>query len=321
MSLTFLSPLAALLALVAVVPLAAFYAVRARGRRTRAAVGLPEPARRAYAPPFAAILVAGGLLGLAASQPVVEYQQTQRVRTDAEALVVIDTSRSMLARKRPDGPTRIERAKVVAAQLRDAIPTIPVGIASLTDRTLPHLFPSPDEDAFRMTLAQSIGIERPPPSEELLTRVTRLDTLAAVATQGFFAPSARRRVLVVLTDGETLPQTNPRLDVIFRRPPAIEPVFVQIWSPSERVFAGRLPEPGYRPDPAARETLDRFAAELGGRVFSESQVGEATSAVRALVGSGPTVVRGERDRHIAFAPFLAAAAILPLAFLLWRRDR
>lgn len=321
MSITFLSPIAALLALVCLLPLAALFAIRKRGRRTRAAIGLPDPSRRSYIAPMAAIVAAGCLLGLAAAQPIIEFQETVRVRTDTEALFVLDTTKSMLARKSPGGASRLARAKADAAVLRAAIPTVPVGLASLTDRTLPHLFPSSDEDAFRATLAQSIGIERPPPAEELLSRVTRLDTLSAVATQGFYSPTARKRILVVMTDGESLPQRDPRLSVVFHKPPGIETVFVQIWKPDERVFAGRLPVSGYRSDPAARATLDRFAGGLGGTVFPESQVDAATRTVRELAGSGPTRVEGERSRHIAFAPFLAAAAFLPLAFALWRRDR
>ena len=321
MSITFLSPAAALLALACVVPLVAFVLVRRRGRRTRAAVGLPDPSRRAYAAPVASIVVVGGLLGLAASQPVIELQETIRMRTDAEALFVVDTTKSMLARKGPGSATRLGRAKADAAILRDAIPTVPVGLASVTDRTLPYLFPSPDENSFRRTLEASVGIERPPPVEQLLARVTRLDTLGAVATQGFFSPAARKRVLVVLTDGESLPQTNPHLTSLFARPPGIETMFVQIWKPDEHVYAGRLPDPAYRPDPTARQTLDRLASELRAKVFGEGEIGGAAQGVRSLVGSGPTVSRGERTRYIALAPFLALAAFLPLVVLLWRRDR
>lgn len=321
MTLTFLTPLAALLALVCGLPLVAFHAVRRRARRTRAAIDLPEPSVRSYGPPLGAIVLVGCLLGLAASQPVLELRDTVRLRTDAEALLVIDTTKSMLARPGAGRASRLARAKADALVLRNALPTVRVGLASVTDRTLPYLFPSADENVFRTTLAQSVGIERPPPVEQLVSRVTRLDTLGAVATQGFYSPAARKRILVVLTDGETLPQTNPHLTSLFSRPPGIETMFVQVWKPGEKVFVGRLPDPRYTSDPAARQTLDRFASALGARVFSEGQIGEAAHAVRVLAGSGPTVARGERSRHIAFAPFLAAAAFLPLAFLLWRRDR
>jgi hypothetical protein len=87
------------------------------------------------------------------------------------------------------------------------------------------------------------------------------------------------------------------------------------------VFRGRTAEPGYRADPGAREMLDRLAAETGGEVFSEDELTAAVHRLPQLVGTGPSVVQGERRRDVALAPPLAAAAFLPLALLLWRRDR
>jgi hypothetical protein len=319
-SFTFLSPLAALVIVGCGIPLAALAQVRAKGRRTRIAIGLPEPPRRWYLVSLTALMIAASFVGLAAGQPVVEFEQTSRVRTDAEVVIAIDTTRSMLARRNTHAPSRMVRAKAAALEMREAIPTVPVGIASMTDRTLPHLFPSADEESFRATLARSIGVERPPPIS-FLSRATRLESLAAVATQGFFSPRARHRVLVVFTDGESLPPTQAHLAAAFARPPGLRTVFIQFWSSHERVFVGRLPESGYRPDRTARGTLDRFAAEVGGTVFSEHELPAAKQAVRGLLGTGPTVVRGQQREHIALAPFLAGAAFFPLVLLLWRRDR
>jgi hypothetical protein len=321
MNLTFLSPTAALVFVGCCLPLVALFRVRSKGRRTRLALALPEPRRRWYVVPIAALVTAATLVGLAAAQPIVQFDRTTQVRTDAEVVIAIDTTRSMLARHGRHGTSRLARAKAAALELRRSIPTVPVGIASLTDRTLPHLFPSPDEDPFRATLERSVGIENPPPSESLLSRVTRLESLASVATQGFYSPKARERVLVVLTDGESLAPTKANLDATFAQPPGIRTVLVQCWHPDERVYAGRLPEAGYRPDPTARATLDRFASEVHGAVFSESQLSEAKRAMRDDLGSGPTVVRGETKDHVALAPYLAGAAFFPLVLLLWRRDR
>ena len=270
--------------------------------------------------PASAIALAAGLVGLAGAQPVIEFEETQRVRTDAEVFIVLDTSRSMLAKERPGTPSRIARSKAAAQALRDALPALPVGLASITDRALPHLFPTATGETFRVTLARAIGIQRPPPIGTLQSRSTKLDAIAVFATRGFYSPNARNRLLIVLTDGETQPWRE-RLDVLFRRPPGVQTVFVQFGSLDERVFAGHLPEPGYRPDPSARKTLDRFAAAVGGAVFSERELAAAKRRVRVVVGSGPTVVRGERREHVALAPFLAGAALLPVALLLWRRDR
>jgi hypothetical protein len=318
---SFLTPLAGLVALLCVVPLAAFLRARAVARRRRAEVGLQEPRRRAYALPLAAVLAAAASLGLAATQPVVSFDETHRVRTDAEAYVVLDTTRSMLASERPGSPSRLARARGIATTVRATIPTVPVGLASLTDRTLPHLFPSADDEVFRATLAKSIGIERPPPVHTFLTRVTNLEALSAVATQGFFSPAAQRQVMVVITDGESLPGSRATLAALFRRPPGIATVFVHVWDRDERVFRGRTPEPAYKADPGARGSLERLAFEVGGHVYGEDELASVAQRVPALLGDGPSVVRGERQRDVPAAPYLAAFAFVPLALVLWRRDR
>jgi hypothetical protein len=318
---SFLTPLAGLVALVGAAPLAAFLHRRRVARRTRERVGLPEPRRRLHAVPVAVLVLAAGLLGAAATQPVVSLDEARRVRTDAEVFVVLDVTRSMLAARSPGATTRLERAKAGALVVQESLEDVPVGIASVTDRTLPHLFPTADADVYRATLQKAIGIERPPPVHTLLTRVTSLESLAAVATQSFFSPSAERRVLVVLTDGETIPGTRARLGPLFRRPPGIATVFVHVWGREERVFRRGVPEPAYRADPAARAALDRLALEVGGAVFGEDELGAAAGRVAQLVGRGPSVVEGENRRDVPLAPPLAAAGLLPLALLLWRRDR
>jgi hypothetical protein len=320
-SISFLTPIAGLVALLAVIPLVALVRTRAVARVRRSRIGLSNPRLRAYILPGAALLAAAGSLGLAAMQPLVSLDEQRRVRTDAEAFVVLDTTRSMLASSTPDSPQRIARAKAAATVLQAALPTVPVGLASVTDRTLPHLFPSPDDEVFRATLEKSIGVERPPPVHTFSTRVTNLEALSAVATQSFYSPEAQRRLLVVLTDGESLPGTRARLAQLFRRPPGISTVFVHVWEREDRVFRRRTPEPAYQPDPGSRPSLERLAAEVGGEVFGEDELAAAAQRSSELVGSGPSVVRGERRHDVPLAPYLAAAAFLPLGLLLWRRDR
>ena len=208
-----------------------------------------------------------------------------------------------------------------ASLLRASIPEVPVGIASLTDRTLPHLFPGVDKDVFNATLDRSVGIERPPPRSSLVTTATQLDALATIRGQRYFAPKSRKRLVVVLTDGESQPISTARLSDVFRQAPAIEPVFVQFWGRDERVFAGDAPERGYRPDPSARPFLERLGRAVDGSVYGEDELIQARQDVRRRLGSGPTVVRGERSGRVALAPYLAAAALAPLFLVLWRRDR
>jgi von Willebrand factor type A domain len=321
MSLTILTPLGLLLAAGLVVPLAAMLRARSKAGRVREPLGVPAPRRRALALPLAALVVGGALLGFAAAQPVFEWTSDQRVRTDAEAFIVLDVSRSMLAQRDTETPMRIERAKIAAARLRASLPDVPVGIASITDRVLPHLFPSSDERVFEATLERAIGIERPPPRSSFATGATSLNALATLRGLRYYTPRSQKRLAIVLTDGESQPVANARLGGLFRRDPAIDVLFVQFWNEDERVFARGVPEPQYRPDPSARPALDRLAASSQGAVYTEAQLEAAARKARDFLGSGPTVVEGEEAGQLALAPYLAAAALLPFGLLLWRRDR
>jgi hypothetical protein len=327
MALEFLTPLGALLALAVLVPLAAYLAISRRADRVRLALRLPDLDLRRRVVPLGALLAVGGLLGLSAAQPVLRHSTTRQVRTDAEVLIAMDITRSMLARESPGAATRLVRAKAAAARLRASLDEVPVGLASLTNRVLPHLFPSADEDVFRAALERTIGIERPPPGSNFLasqqgepSKATDLGALATVASQHFYSPAARRRVLVVLTDGESTPISSTTVAGRLREG-AIETVFVQFWRRNERVFSGGRPEPQYVPDPAARLILDGLASAARGSVFDESNVDEASRATRDAVGGGPTVARGQHPDRTALAPYLAIAAFLPLTLLLWGRDR
>jgi VWA domain-containing protein len=321
MDLGFASPLASLLALAAAVPLAAFIAVRARARGVRQVLQLPEPDARSARAPLLALGGAAVLLGLAAAQPVIQRDARRLVRTDAEAWVVLDTTRSMLAQSDPDSRMRLDRAKAAAQAVRDTIPNVPVGIASLTDRVLPHLFPSVDEDVFRATLHRAVGIENPPPQSGFLAQVTRLNALGAMSRLNFFSPTARKRVIVVLTDGESLPFAADRVARRLSGPPRIDPVFVHVWGEDERVFTRGVPEPAYRPDPTSRPTLETMARATGGTLYTDGDAGAAAAKARELIGDGPTVAEGERRVRYALSPYLAGAAFVPLALLLWRRER
>ena len=186
---------------------------------------------------------------------------------------------------------------------------------------LPHLFPSADADTFRTTVALALGIEKPPPKSSLITTATSLDSLATLATQRFFSPRAQQRAVVVLTDGETQGINEGRLARAWRRAPGVDVAFVHFWSRDERVFNRGLPEPQYRPDPGARNDLDGLAKVTGATVFDEEELDAVTSRVRSALKRGPTVTEGVRKTRLALAPYLLAAALLPLGVLLWKRER
>jgi hypothetical protein len=320
-SLVLLTPAGALLALGALVPLASMLLVAWRAKYVRRRLRLAEPGPRRLLVAVLTVLAAGALLGAAAAQPVLEQTRTLRTRSDAEAFVVVDISRSMLARSGPSSSTRLERAKREAVALRDALPEVPFGVASLTDRMLPHLFPSSDEDVFAATVDRSLAIEQPPPRSSVATLATRLEAVGAARTERYFAPTARKRLLIVFTDGESQPASGARLGALLRQDPPIGVLFVHLWGASERVFVRGAPEPQYRPDSSARAVLDGLARATEGSVYGENDFPAAVERARKVIGDGPTVVRAESEGEVPLAPYFAAAAVLPLAFVLWHRDR
>jgi hypothetical protein len=316
---SFLSPYAGLLAAGGLVPFGAFTVLVVRARRVRRMLGLSQPPLRR---PLAVILALAGvalLLGLAATQPVVVDQRTRHVRNDAEAWLVFDTSRSMLASEAIGSPTRLQRAKALASKLRAQLGGVPVGIASLTDRTLPTLFPSPDPEVFAATLHDAIGIEQPPPLE-FVTVATTLEPLDTVRTANFFAPSTTRRLLVIFTDGESRPFSYPTLGRLMRQPPRIRTIIVRLWHADEHVYSQGQMETAYKPDPSSRATVRRLAAATAGRAFDEDQLGAAVATARKDLGSGPAIALGESQGQTRLAPFMALGALLPLSLLLWRRN-
>jgi hypothetical protein len=328
-TLQFLTPKGALLALLVLLPLAAFLAVSRRATGVRQALGIPDLPESARMVPLVAVVAVGTLLGLAAAQPLVERTSERSVRSDAEAYVVLDVTRSMLARRGAQGEMRIERAKQAAEELRLSLPDVKVGVASLTNRVLPHLFPSADLDVFRATLTKAVGVERPAPGTGFILapgqvgsrNATTFSALANMGTQGFFSSEARKRVVVVLTDGESPDVSADRVGSSFRRA-GIQAVFLRFWNARERVFTNGAAEPQYRPQPESRAILDSLAAATSGRAFEEADLSGVERQVHADLGTGPAQAEAsERGHRLPLAPYLAAVAILPLGLLLWRRDR
>jgi hypothetical protein len=317
---SFLTPFAAFVALLVAVPLVAFVVGERSRRRVAALLHLYEPGRLRRVAPALAVTCVAALLGVAAMQPTLVNRHSKRVRTDAEAFFVLDSSRSMLASRSRDQPTRFERARRLAERLRLELGDVPSGLASITDRTLPHVFPTPDVDTFETALTKAMGIERPPPSDGFSIRVTTLGSLAHVATDNFFSATATHRLVVVFTDGETKPFVEASLGTLFRNPPAVKTIFVHIWGADEQVYLPDGPDPDYRPDPLSRTTVRQLALATEGVAVGERDYDRLVKQARADVGSGPTRVLEKERRRFALAPYVAALAFLPLGFLFWRRN-
>ncbi|HVW89917.1 MAG TPA: vWA domain-containing protein [Gaiellaceae bacterium] len=310
-TLVFLTPTAGLVALAAALPLAALAVGERRLRTARRVLRLDAPPPARLMPKAAALAGVVALLGAAAAQPAIRTRTTSRVRTDAQALFVLDVSRSMAAAARPGAPTRLARAKRDAIAIRDALPEIPSGVATLTDRLLPSLLPSADLGDFAATIRRAVALEQPPPTEAAVD-ATSLGALHVVGSANYFAPSVRRRLVVVLTDGESRSFDDQAVARALRQGPGAALVLVHVWAPGETVYDGRLPEQGYHENAASGSILSTLADAAGGTAVSEHALSGAVAAARAALGSGPTVVSGRSERTRSLAPYAALLALLPL---------
>jgi hypothetical protein len=315
----FLTPIAALVALAVVAPLAAFALLERRARRVSRALALaPPPLRSRLGVPVAIVAVAG-FLGIAAAQPVISGSRTQVGRADAEVFLLFDASRSMLAKQSPGSPDRLTRAKEMALGLRSHLADIPVGIASLTDRMLPHLFPTLDAQVFVSTLRDAIGIERPPPvgSGPL---ATDFNSLGNIGPNNYFKPEVSKRLLVVFSDGESASFDDVVLASSFRRH-RVHVLFVHVWSATEKIFLRQnRPDPAYRPDVESNRMAKRVAVAGDGSVFGEGDSAALVSAAKKVLGAGPATKLREQRTRVSLAPFVALAALLPLCFVFLRRN-
>ncbi len=260
------------------------------------------------------------LLGLAAAQPVVATRSTLDGRNDAAAFFVFDVSRSMAART-ATSPTRLDRARADAKELRAELPGLPVGVASITDRLLPHLFPSVSVNTFDATVDESLAIDRPTSSLPYGNALgTSIGALQELVIGRYFEARAKRRVAVVFTDGETLPNDLSTLPY-FLRNGGVKVLFVRYWRPTDRIYdeQGRL-DPAYVPDPDAEATFDAATHTLSAQVFGPGQAHEEAAAVKALVGEGPLTARQSELDSRLLTPYVLLVALVPLAFLLARRD-
>jgi hypothetical protein len=316
---SFLTPLDAFFVLAGALPVAALVASRRRAAELRRLLGVVTSRPHATVPAAVALAVMTALVAVAAAQPVVIRNRLVSERADAQAFILFDTSRSMSARAAPGQPDRLARAKGLAIRLQRALPDVPVGVASMTDRSLPNLLPTTDATLFTRTVRQAVAIDEPPPTQVYANRATTFAALVPLTESHFYSTGVQRRLLVVLTDGESS-QVSPLLTLTLRR--RVPTVFVHVWEPGERIFGkhGR-PDPKYVSDPGSAGELDRFAARTGGdRAFEEHDVGSIVRAARDLVGHATARTHVSAYARIPLAPWLVLGGALPLAFLLWRRN-
>ena len=316
MHVAFLTPLGGATGLVILVAALAALARERGANRLREAVGLRTPGARAQLPSLLGG-AAVALLALAAAQPVLEEVRTSRARTDAEVVFMLDRSRSMLAAPAPRAPGRFERAVDLSVRLRSALADVPAGAASIGEAALPHLFPSNDATAFELVVRGAMGVERPPPVGEPELLATDLEEIGDVATDGYFSPDARRRLAILLTDGESEPFSTTQVAEELREG-AVGLVVVRVGNERERIYAASGVPEAYRPSERATRDLAHLVSESGGRVFREAESEAVVRAARRFLGVGPTTVGRPSERTIVLTPYAVVAALALLAALFLR---
>jgi hypothetical protein len=238
-------------------------------------------------------------------------------RADAQAFILVDTSLSMRASSGPGKASRLQRVKRMAIRLQRALSDVPFGIATMTDRSLPLLMPTTDRTLFERTIRQSLAVNQPPPSQLYKDRATTFDALIPLVGSHFYTDGVQRRLLIVYTDGESAKISSLFKLTLQRR---VTPVFVHVWQPGELIYNNGRADARYEADPASAAALDAVAKITGARVFPENDTGAVVRAARAAVGRAGTRTRIDAYARVALAPWFVLGSVVPLGFLLWRRN-
>ena len=122
------------------------------------------------------------------------------MRSDAEVYLTFDVTRSMLARSSPTGIDRLDRSRALGLEIHDGLLDFPTGVATLTNRMMPLLFPTGDARGVTAVLNRSLRILQPQPARLTAARATQVGVLTLAADRSYFNPQAKRRALVVFTD-------------------------------------------------------------------------------------------------------------------------
>jgi hypothetical protein len=301
-----------LLCALALVPLGAVGLALVRQRRVARALGLgPAQGRRAVSA-AALPLLACILVGVAAARPVLTTTERQTARTSSEVVFVTDVSLSMLAAPSAGAPTRLDRARSIVQQLRAAVPDVPAGVAGLTDRALPYLFPTRDAGVFADTVKRSVLPDAPQPQGISGDVASNFVPVAQLARNGFFSSAARHRTCVLVTDGETRS--------VLPAPRGCTLIVVKVGGMGDRIFLrnGKV-DAEYRPESSAASTLDRLARAAGGIPYSEANLAPAVAALRKAAEVGPRTPVGTGTSVHLLAPYVAALALAVVAMVVLRR--
>jgi hypothetical protein len=233
------------------------------------------------------------------------------MRTDAEVYLAFDVSRSMLAASSPGAPTRLDRAIAFGRRVHGALPEVPTGVATVTNRLMPLLFPIPDARGVSAVLEHSVAVGQPSPTRLTSPRATQLGAMTLAANRTYFGREARRRALVVVSDLDTDSFGLDGTLAILRRS-RIEPFLVRVASPGERIFDGTGRPESYRSTSTLAVSSLRSA---GWHAYEATELERAVADLRAYLGDGPTRPSGVVESRRLLAGEVALAALAVVAAL------
>ena len=240
-----------------------------RERRARAVLRLPAPGRGGAC--------AAGARGHRRRRPARPRREPARAPLDVVAErangrpgavrhrhLALDARVALAGSEDADRP-RARRRRSGCAR---SWPDVPAGVAVLTDHVLPDLLPVPDRPCssrrFARRCASATRRLRPMPSPRRASA-----PWAHWGRESFFPPSAKHRVAIVLTDGESRPFDVRQTARALAHRPAVTPVFVHVGSPSESVFDARRPTRNRLP-PRPVERRGARRPRTGGRTAARS---------------------------------------------------
>ena len=210
------------------------------------------------------------------------------MRTDAAALYVLDTSLSMRAAAPRTRPTASRRRAASRSPCRPRCPTSPPASPRSPTASCPTCSRQPKTAAFASTVTDAVAINAPPPRDEN-TRATTFAALGEAAAPGFFPKAATRRVLIVVTDGESRPFDAAGLAQTLASRPATKLVAIRVGRFRRPHLAGREGRPGVHAGRGCRP-LAHGAHERDRRARERPRRGRA--AVRAALGRGHEARQG-----------------------------
>jgi hypothetical protein len=162
-------------------------------------------------------------------------------------------------------------------------------------------------------LQRAVAIDNPPPGATAAV-ATNCGAIGEIAGGNYFEPHVTRRIVILLTDGESVPFDPSQVASALPASQGYRFVGIRFWNAGEAIYGGDgRPEAGYHPTPVGTALMASLAGATGGRAYSENQLGAAASYIRAIAGEGPSVVSGGIVRNVqTLTPFVAALAALLL---------